>query len=91
MYLYLKCSGKWGIWNIKLKVINQHKNDMCHVQSFEKDFYLGALGSFHHDFTPIKLKFCNSKVIIIIAIINGNLEGDTYCKVGGLHALNDHF
>jgi hypothetical protein len=26
-------------------------NDMCHVQSLEKDFYLGALGSFDHDFT----------------------------------------
>jgi hypothetical protein len=26
-------------------------NDMCHVLSLEKDFYLGALGSFDHDFT----------------------------------------
>jgi hypothetical protein len=24
---------------------------MCHVQSLEKDIYLGALGSFNHDFT----------------------------------------
>jgi hypothetical protein len=27
------------------KIINQHKNDMCHVQSLEKDFYLDILGS----------------------------------------------
>ncbi len=26
-------------------------NDTCHVQSSKKDFYLGALGSFDHDFT----------------------------------------
>jgi len=28
--------------NTNFKVINQHKNDMCHVKSLEKDFYLGA-------------------------------------------------
>ncbi len=42
MYLYLKCNVKWGTQNINFKIINQHKNDMCHVQSLEKDFYLGA-------------------------------------------------
>jgi hypothetical protein len=46
MYLYLKCSVKGGIWNTNLKVINQHKNDTCHVQSLENDFYLDTFGSF---------------------------------------------
>jgi hypothetical protein len=31
MCLYLKCNVKWGIWNIRFKVINQHKNDTCDV------------------------------------------------------------
>jgi hypothetical protein len=31
MYLYLKCSVKGGTQNTNFKVINQHKNDMCHV------------------------------------------------------------
>jgi hypothetical protein len=30
---------------MKFKVINQHKIDTCHVQSLEKDFYLGTLSS----------------------------------------------
>jgi len=34
-----------------LNYINQHKNDMCHVQSFEKDLYLGAPNSFDLVFT----------------------------------------
>jgi hypothetical protein len=37
----------------KKKVINQHRNDMCHVQSLEKDFYLGTFGSFDCDFTLV--------------------------------------
>jgi hypothetical protein len=36
-----------GIWNIKYKNINQHKNDVCHVQSLEKDLYFGVFGSFY--------------------------------------------
>jgi hypothetical protein len=28
---------------------------MCHVQSLEKDFHLGALGSFDYDFTLLAL------------------------------------
>jgi hypothetical protein len=51
MYLYLKWNIKWGIWNIKFKVINQHKNDTCHVQPLENDFYLDALSSFDYVFT----------------------------------------
>jgi hypothetical protein len=43
MHLYLKGS-------IKLD-INQHKNDTCHVQSLETDFYLSALGFFYCVFT----------------------------------------
>jgi hypothetical protein len=39
-----------GIQNTKFKVINQHKNDMCHVQSLKKEFYLGAFGSFDYVF-----------------------------------------
>jgi hypothetical protein len=37
--------------NINFKVINQQKNDTCHVKSLEKDCYLGALGSFDYVFT----------------------------------------
>ncbi len=33
--------------------MNQHKNDMCHVQSLEKDLYLGALGSLDHVFIHV--------------------------------------
>jgi hypothetical protein len=51
MYLYLKCSVKWGIQNMKFKIIIQHKNDSCHVQSLEKDFYLGAPNCFNYAFT----------------------------------------
>jgi len=54
MYLYLKCNVKRGIQNTKFKVINQHKNDMCHVQSLEKDFYLSAPNSFDYVFTQIQ-------------------------------------
>jgi hypothetical protein len=50
MYLYLKCSVKWSIQNTNFKIINQSENVTCHVQSLKKDFYLGALGSFDHDF-----------------------------------------
>jgi hypothetical protein len=46
MYLYLKCDVKKGAWNTNFKVTNQHKNNMCYVQSLEKDFYLGAPSSF---------------------------------------------
>ncbi len=42
MYLYLKCNVKWGIRSTKFKVINQCRNDMCHVQFLEKDFYLNT-------------------------------------------------
>ncbi len=31
MYLYLKCIIKWGIQNTKYKIINQHRNDSCHL------------------------------------------------------------
>ncbi len=41
-YLYLKCSVNNGSQNTNYKIINQHINDTCHVQSLEKDFYLGA-------------------------------------------------
>ncbi len=51
MYLYLTCNVKWGTQNIKFKVINQHRNDMCHVQSLEKDFHINTLGPFDHAFT----------------------------------------
>ncbi len=37
------------------KFINQCKNDTCHVQSLEKDFYLGTPGSFDHDFTSLAM------------------------------------
>jgi hypothetical protein len=62
MYLYLKWSVKWGIRNTKFYVINQCKNDTCHVQSLEKDFYLGALGSFDRDFTQTQKLMFNLKI-----------------------------
>jgi hypothetical protein len=55
MYLYLKCNVKRGTQNTNLKIINQHRNDTCHVQSLEKDFYLGAPCSFDSVFTFICL------------------------------------
>ncbi len=58
MYLYLKCSVKWGIQNTKFEVINQCKNDTCHVQSLEKDFYLSNPSSFDRDFTPMVTIIC---------------------------------
>jgi hypothetical protein len=36
MYLYLICSVKLDIQSIKILIINQHKNNMFHVQSLEK-------------------------------------------------------
>jgi hypothetical protein len=57
MYLHLKCNVKWGTLNIEFKVINQHKNNTCHVQSLEKDFYLSIHSSFDHVFTHMTLQF----------------------------------
>jgi len=41
---------------------------MCHVQSLEKDFYIGALGSFNCDFTLLLVSFdegnCDQVVIL---------------------------
>jgi hypothetical protein len=31
----------------KIKIMNQFKNAMYDIQSLEKDFYLGVLGSFN--------------------------------------------
>jgi hypothetical protein len=41
-----KCNVNGGTRNTKFYVINQHKNDTCHMQSLGKDFYLGTIGSF---------------------------------------------
>jgi hypothetical protein len=54
MYLYLKCNVKHGIQNTKFKVMDQHKNDMCHVS---KDFYLGASSSLDRDATLMSQRF----------------------------------
>jgi hypothetical protein len=43
IYLYLKCNVTRGTRNIDCKVINQHKNDTCHVRSLEKSFTLAPL------------------------------------------------
>jgi hypothetical protein len=55
MYLSLKCNVEGGFQNTNFKIINQHRNDTCHVQSLEKDFYIGAPCSFDHVFTLICL------------------------------------
>ncbi len=31
MYLYLELNVKRGTQNTNFKILNQHKNDMCHV------------------------------------------------------------
>jgi hypothetical protein len=51
MHLYLKCNVKGGTQSTNFKVINQHKNDAWHVQTLEKDFYLGSPNSFDRVFT----------------------------------------
>jgi len=43
---------KLSMENTNFRIINQHKNAMCHIQSLENDFYLSALGSFDHVFHP---------------------------------------
>jgi hypothetical protein len=53
MHLYFKCNVKEGTRNTNYEIVNQHKNDTCYVQSLEKNFYLGALSSFDHVFTPL--------------------------------------
>jgi len=53
IYLYLKCNVRWGIRNTNFKVINQHKNDMCHMQSLKMDFYFSALSSFDFVFNHV--------------------------------------
>ncbi len=57
-----------GIGNTKFEVINQHKNDMCYVQSLKKDFYLGTIGSFDRVFTI--LWQCHV-VCIFLKFVNG--------------------
>ncbi len=52
IYLYLTWNVKLGIQNTKF----EHKNDICHVQSLDKDFYLGAPNSFYHVFTLVLFK-----------------------------------
>jgi hypothetical protein len=44
---------KSSMENTKFRIINQHRNAMCHIQSLGNDFYLSALGSFDHVFTQI--------------------------------------
>ncbi len=51
MYLYLKYNVKGGTQNTNLKIINQLKINMCHVQYLENDFYLGSFSSFDCVFT----------------------------------------
>jgi hypothetical protein len=68
MYLYLTRNVKLGIQNTKFKVINQHQNDMHHVQSSKKDFHHGTPISFYHIFTletNILLALGSSATIII--------------------------
>jgi hypothetical protein len=44
---------KLSMENTKFRIINQHRNVMCHIQSLENDFYNSALGSFGHVFPQI--------------------------------------
>jgi hypothetical protein len=53
-----------------LKVINQHKNDMCN--RWRRTFTLVPLAPLIKISPHIKFKFCNSKAIVIISIMNGN-------------------
>jgi len=51
MYLYKTCNVKWGTQNINFKVIIQHENDTCHVQSLET--WLSQRPCIYHDTTDI--------------------------------------
>ncbi len=44
IYVYLKCNVEGCTLKTIFQVIKQHKNNTCHVQSLERDFYLGAPG-----------------------------------------------
>ncbi len=45
-YLYLICNVKLNIQNENYKIINQHKNDICHVHSLEFFFTLAPMTPF---------------------------------------------
>jgi hypothetical protein len=51
-FIYITYNVKLGIRNIKSKIINQHKNDICYALPLKNDFYFGAFGSFYYVFTP---------------------------------------
>jgi hypothetical protein len=53
VYFLIGLFFKLSIQNSKFKIIKQHKNDTCHVQSLENDYYLGNLGSFYYVFTQL--------------------------------------
>ncbi len=56
-----------GALKKKLKIINQHKNDMCHVQSLERDFYLGTPSSFDCVFTHLELGKLQNCIVPLLA------------------------
>jgi hypothetical protein len=71
-----------GIQNTNYKIINQHKNDTCHVQSLEKYFYFGAPKSFYHVFTletkvPLTLSKC-ATITITFNLCMLRLTFDTF-------------
>lgn len=49
---YLTHNYKLGMRNAIFKVIDQHKNASCPMQSFEKDCNLNSIGSLYHVLTP---------------------------------------
>jgi hypothetical protein len=82
MYLYLTCNVKIGIQNTNYKIINQHKNDTCHVQSLKKYFYFGSPKSFYHVFTleikvPLTLSNC-ATITITFNLCMLKLTFDTF-------------
>jgi hypothetical protein len=61
MYLYFTRNVKLGI--------NQHtRNDMCHAQSLEKDFYFGTPSSFYHVFTLLHILLTMYNILTLTSI-----------------------
>jgi hypothetical protein len=66
MYLDFKWKVK-GDPKYKISSYNHHKNETCHVQYLEKDFYFGAPNSFDHVFTLlscVEWELCNRYELI---------------------------
>jgi len=78
-----RCNKKIFIFNTQLKIvyekckykiIDQHMNATCQMQSFEKNYNLGTFGSFYY----VELKI----VLIVSMIMGGALLMSLRCHSG---------